>query len=451
MTAVRLCLASALLVLAAATSATGRVFTLGDDVPSFESNLRSAFLLRESQADFAASSSSAQERQLRLVRHFDDVLEILTENRQRSLDAALSRLERRLGQRWSTAERSAWRETLALRRGVNLRRLRQYQLRGRFPQNEHVADRAIPVFVDNYDTACAVGHLMRASGWSDAVAAIQESNNLVYVTDVKDGPLVEWVLISGLTQEEAALIQPGYEPPAFDATLDVLNQGGFVSNNGLRYDNFHYSGGVGPTPEIFLFPGFNQISLDNVGVAARDEFYVDPCCGNVLNGVYDDWMTIGGRNFSGVISVDAGQRGAVFYSYDVTAESPGALIAAASVESIPIFTFNFANGGRIDVDTRVYSLVPSGQLASLHFDSMGDGGPYVFGEAAQSFTPTKKIRVVTEVHLQGDSRYSSLVHSFHVIPEPAAAALAALGGALLLAVRLRSPRTALSVRHAVGS
>ena len=64
---------------------------------------------------------------------------------------------------------------------------------------------------------------MRESGWGEAVDAIQDANNLVYVTDVHHGVLVDWVLISGLTKEEAALIQPGYEPPLFDLTLDEVS------------------------------------------------------------------------------------------------------------------------------------------------------------------------------------------------------------------------------------
>lgn len=134
----------------------------------------------------------------------------------RSLDVALDRLEQRREENWSDDERAVWKQRLAEERLANVRRLHRYQRRGLFPINQHVADRAAPVFVDNYDTACAVGHLMRESGWGEEVAAIQAENNLVYVTDVSDGPVVEWVAASGLTQEEAAIIQPAYgiTPPA---------------------------------------------------------------------------------------------------------------------------------------------------------------------------------------------------------------------------------------------
>jgi uncharacterized protein YjbI with pentapeptide repeats len=69
---------------------------------------------------------------------------------------------------------------------------------------------------------------MRESGWSDAVDEIARHNNHVYVPDAHDGPLVHWVLQSGLTQEEAALIQPGYGPscrPFADLNLDGVVDG----------------------------------------------------------------------------------------------------------------------------------------------------------------------------------------------------------------------------------
>ena len=47
---------------------------------------------------------------------------------------------------------------------------------------------------------------MLRSGAVSAVRSIVKTNNLVYVDQVEDGPLVDWVLTSGLTQEEAALI-----------------------------------------------------------------------------------------------------------------------------------------------------------------------------------------------------------------------------------------------------
>jgi uncharacterized protein YjbI with pentapeptide repeats len=51
---------------------------------------------------------------------------------------------------------------------------------------------------------------MRQSGWSQAVEAVAQQSNFVFIDDVAEGPVLEWILHSGLTKEEAALIQPAY-------------------------------------------------------------------------------------------------------------------------------------------------------------------------------------------------------------------------------------------------
>ncbi len=99
---------------------------------------------------------------------------------------------------------------LAERRAVHLDRLHAYAERGTFPANLDFYERT-PYFVDAAGTRCAVGELMHADGLGEVVAAIAKADNQVRVADVKDGALIDWVLRSGLTQAECALIQPTYE------------------------------------------------------------------------------------------------------------------------------------------------------------------------------------------------------------------------------------------------
>lgn len=68
----------------------------------------------------------------------------------------------------------------------------------------------MPIFVDTDGATCAVAHLMRLDGHGHAVKAIARTDNHIYVEDVADGPVVDWVRLSGLLIEEAALIQPAY-------------------------------------------------------------------------------------------------------------------------------------------------------------------------------------------------------------------------------------------------
>ncbi len=97
------------------------------------------------------------------------------------------------------------------RRQVQSQRLQEYSLYGVFPTNKDFPEKT-PYFVDAKGTPCAVANLMVEDGQKDLVQAIAKKNNQVRVKDVKDGPLIDWILRSGLTQEECARIQPTYGP-----------------------------------------------------------------------------------------------------------------------------------------------------------------------------------------------------------------------------------------------
>jgi hypothetical protein len=102
------------------------------------------------------------------------------------------------------------RKILASRRQKHVENLRSYREGGRFPWNGY--QQAItPIFIDANGVHCAVGHLIQQSDQEDLAVKISKENNTVRVSDVKSGPLVDWILSSGLTQEECARIQPSYE------------------------------------------------------------------------------------------------------------------------------------------------------------------------------------------------------------------------------------------------
>jgi hypothetical protein len=105
----------------------------------------------------------------------------------------------------SPAQRSA--------REHNIRRLRRYRLRGVFPHNHDVAGRRVPFFVDRHGTRCAMAYLIEESGCGDLVCRIAAARNNAYVAELASDPeLVAWLEREGLTAEEAAAIQPAYDP-----------------------------------------------------------------------------------------------------------------------------------------------------------------------------------------------------------------------------------------------
>ena len=80
---------------------------------------------------------------------------------------------------------------------------------------------------------------MRCSGWTKEVDSIEKSNTLLYVPDVTRSAIAAWVLTSGLTLEEAALIQPGYYWPVAPFDASAYEPGGSaLEKDGLRFSNF---------------------------------------------------------------------------------------------------------------------------------------------------------------------------------------------------------------------
>ena len=221
------------------------------------SDLRSAYLVRAGVVSYDVTDRSPQGLARQLQRHFDVVIGLLLATTPRSIETALARLEKADDHSWSKAERSDWREKLMAMRYVQLRRLAAYRDRGLFPLNEGQSIQPVPIFVDDHDTACAVGQLMRWSGKGDSVSSINQANNFVYAPDVSGGPINEWILGSGLTIEEAALIQPAYglvlvRPAIPNDALNPLETDWSYIVGDLRFSNFKLFNGAGSgnTPTV---------------------------------------------------------------------------------------------------------------------------------------------------------------------------------------------------------
>ncbi len=102
--------------------------------------------------------------------------------------------------------------------------LHDYWQAGKFPHNSYHQVRQ-PYFVDVYGTACAVGYLALQSGEKDLVDQIRQENNYAYVRELDYPELMAWADKNGLTAEELAWIQPGYQP-TFRNFAAVGNGGG---------------------------------------------------------------------------------------------------------------------------------------------------------------------------------------------------------------------------------
>jgi hypothetical protein len=105
------------------------------------------------------------------------------------------------------ASEARWREKLEARREMMLQRLHAYWLAGDFVQNPDPSGGPGHFILDARGKPCPLASIIERSGRGDLVEEAARKNNNVKVVDLRDGPILEWILESGLTQEECVLIQ----------------------------------------------------------------------------------------------------------------------------------------------------------------------------------------------------------------------------------------------------
>ena len=102
-------------------------------------------------------------------------------------------------------------QTQRLNRRKNLDALREYWVAGIFPQNTDFPGET-PYFIDAQGRACAMAHLVIASGARDVAEAVARRENNAFLLKMKTPQLHAWLEESGLTPQEAAWVQPTYTP-----------------------------------------------------------------------------------------------------------------------------------------------------------------------------------------------------------------------------------------------
>ena len=108
-------------------------------------------------------------------------------------------------------DRAAVRAALARARAHNLAAFRAYVKRGTYPSNTFSEGR-LNVWSDAEGHLCAAATIINLSGQHDLVKRVAEQTNFIRLGDVKQGPLMDWILASGFTQAEIAAIQEPFSP-----------------------------------------------------------------------------------------------------------------------------------------------------------------------------------------------------------------------------------------------
>lgn len=104
-----------------------------------------------------------------------------------------------------------WR-ALARRRAHNLADFRRYRKRGVYPHN-FVRSGPLNVWRDPEGHLCAAATMIDMDGQHALVQKVGDTQNNVRLLDVTSGPLMDWMLTSGLTIEEIDMIQePMFRP-----------------------------------------------------------------------------------------------------------------------------------------------------------------------------------------------------------------------------------------------
>lgn len=109
--------------------------------------------------------------------------------------------------------RARLRRVLAKRRATNVAAFRAYARRGVYPHN-FVRPGALNVWTDEEGHLCAAATMIFRSGAKALVRDVARDDNYIHLADVTTGPVMDWILTSGLTQTEVATIQePFMEVP----------------------------------------------------------------------------------------------------------------------------------------------------------------------------------------------------------------------------------------------
>jgi hypothetical protein len=422
------------------------------------SSLRSAYLIRQGVVRYDANNMSPQGVRRQLQQHFDVVIALLMAGTPQHIELALDRLEASRQQSWTVAEREAWRRQLLESRGAQIARLVAYRNRGQFPLNEGQASHAVPIFVDEHDTACAVGQLMRQSGRDREVSGIRDANNLVYVPDVAEGPLVAWTLKSGITLEEAALIQPSYGPillPKPDDAIEVLSDKASFEFENLRYSNFQiFVGDDAAAPDVNIPVG--HVACSWYGCGPTFPIIWEEDYDRVVTLPSDFDLTIRDFELSALDQTPPLLRSfpRVVVQFDVEVTAPnlriasvpngGSLLSNSFFDGHQFRLFVDDSRNRLWID-QVHNPIPSIPCFDTFcmFSEEFPRVPWIeIGHAASSsnsFQPTNRMTVVTEMYLPPDQEFRGQFINFSLVavPEPAAAALAMIAIGLCAAGRRR--------------
>jgi hypothetical protein len=159
---------------------------------------------------------------------------------------------------------------LKTKRNQLLNLLHEYWTNGVFPKNYDYPDQRKTCFIDKDGVICAVGYLLEQTTSRQVADGINRAHKYEELLAMNNSTVDNWILTSGLTKEECAMIQPTYGPtpvytynhiaPAYGISSSIIGGINLSLNtiNGIQIGN----GRVNKTvPIVGLITGAGQIAL----------------------------------------------------------------------------------------------------------------------------------------------------------------------------------------------
>jgi hypothetical protein len=109
-------------------------------------------------------------------------------------------------------QRARLKKILAKRRDRNVKAFQTYAAKQQYPEN-HIVDGEINIWIDGQGRRCAAAQMIWASGAKALVEQQAADDNFIRLANVTEGPLMDWILTSGLTHDEVVLIQRPFARP----------------------------------------------------------------------------------------------------------------------------------------------------------------------------------------------------------------------------------------------
>ena len=133
-------------------------------------------------------------------------------------------------------DRDTVRSALLAQRKLNVAEFRAYERAGVFPDN--LTGETRNVWRDANGHLCAAANLISKSGSDELAQRVADQNNFIRLKDVSTGPVMDWMLTSGFTQDEIVMIQLPYMPVEQPARPNRVERSKREAENRRLHSNY---------------------------------------------------------------------------------------------------------------------------------------------------------------------------------------------------------------------